>query len=340
MVSHTKRQITNHCTRVAKSGVFKWTIACRDRVNVDVLLCDVDFRDMGDAPTYRFPTLQRRIVDVVPAACIITLLCCRIDYVGISLLQGWLWLRHPRTTSRYAIAVVIVLLWLVVLIGSGVFTELFDQFVYGLKADLDDEFNEIMYAAIVFASTGLVPITYRLISRRSLRMQADELAGTSKSRGSIADILCLTAFFATVFVLLRQDNISSDTIGYTMLSRMTIGIAASICTVLALHLLAQVRGMSIIASAAVVWLISGSVLIAAGQVVRYLEWNVRVAGHGITWWGYMPPRFQWFDETDDWIMFATSFIVIIGCVLIFGRCGVTLAEGPVSTSTGANSNRK
>lgn len=177
---------------------------------------------------------KHRVADAAPIALVVFVVSMWPGLLGIAavaMLQAWLWLRHPRTASRYLIAVVVLGLFVCT---AGMHRSQFYSF---------RQIGNLGDVVTLVGCTGILPIGYRLVSRYSLWFQKDDAEGvTSKSHGSIFDILMLSAFCAVLFV--QFQNVGANRWYLTDLANLvSVCFAISFGAVIAMRLLAKPRGV-------------------------------------------------------------------------------------------------
>ena len=155
-------------------------------------------------PLPRVP--RERVVDAAPVALVLILLSA-IDgvpiYAPASMLHIWLWLRHPRSKSRYLIFACVAA------IPFGLFV-VFPLTDYGGRMGT----SHIPSILITFTSAGILPILYRLLSRCTLTDNQNPINNdqSKKSRAGISDLLALSLLCAVTLAIVRlpRDQIGWD----------------------------------------------------------------------------------------------------------------------------------
>ncbi|MEO9593221.1 hypothetical protein [Rhodopirellula bahusiensis] len=149
-----------------------------------------------------------RIIDAVPVALVLILMSVAA-FIPIaataSMLHLWLWLRHPRSKSRYILFGGIV----GTVMTIGVVLPLIGNHFYSQNGDGDEILIHTGYIPmllIAFSAAGIPPILYRLLSRCSLTTSGEstQQKGVHESRTGISDLLALALLSAIVLVVLRM----------------------------------------------------------------------------------------------------------------------------------------
>ncbi|GAB5512962.1 hypothetical protein [Rhodopirellula baltica] len=157
-------------------------------------------------PFLRVP--RDRIIDAVPVALVLILMSVAA-FIPIaapaSMLHLWLWLRHPRSKSRYSLFGGIV----GTVMTIGVVLPLIGNHFYSQNGDGDEILIHTGYIPmllIAFSAAGIPPILYRLLSRCSLTTSGDspQRESVDESRTGISDLLALALLSAIVLFVLRM----------------------------------------------------------------------------------------------------------------------------------------
>ena len=225
----------------------------------------------------RFAIPKHRVIDAAPIAGI----CILIPFaypIAFALLHVWLWLRHPRSKSRYTIAAAIALLFCATTLGLAALIAWTATSV-SRDADLLRKVTPAFFGAVT--AGGIVPILYRLFSRNSLRFKREKADDQTESqaRGSIADILFLSLFAAVSLISLK--TIQSDMyfgraeslirIAPTQFDPL-IAFAASVAAVICMRLTTKSSKLALLGVAVFCYLMSGAILYIALEAGTVLEW--------------------------------------------------------------------
>ncbi|MCA9136557.1 MAG: hypothetical protein KDB00_07355, partial [Planctomycetales bacterium] len=122
----------------------------------------------------RLPRIpQDRVIDAVPVALALILISVAwfLPAAGaLSMLHIWLWLRHPRSKSRYLIFVAAMSLYLGVFVAAPLVIAFAETLTYGKAVAHTPYVAKYLMSA---AATGILPIMYRLMSRCSLTFHGE-----------------------------------------------------------------------------------------------------------------------------------------------------------------------
>lgn len=215
-----------------------------------------------------------RIIDAAPIAAICILLVIPYAFpIAFSLLHVWLWLRHPRSRSRYLIAATVTLVYVLLTIGLAFVVDQMEIASYGFSSVRRQ--IRIFAPAIIgaIAAGGIFPILYRLISRNALAYLDDsrDLAKSQQSRGSIADILFLSICCAVTFVVLRMEDYDFDGLysPRSTVDNISITLASSIAAVVALRLMSRVKGIAGVTRFIIASLLAMAIIYVALEFSRF-----------------------------------------------------------------------
>ena len=264
-------------------------------------------------PFLRIP--RERVVDAVPVALVLILLSLAGAVpvaAPASMLHIWLWLRHPRSKSRYLIFAAVVGLVLTVFVALPLFANHLVSENRGMMFFT----GHIPTMLMAFSAAGILPILYRLVSRCSLTAGGESTSqrNDDQSRAGISDLLALSLLCAIVFVIA---TISEDQFrwhhgpGWDLVTTLVFSAVGLI----AMRLNARCSRATAFANFLLVW-VGG------------------FAALKLTFWGLSYARLEWFDNTG-WLagprdrelrsqFFGGAMMLIALFPIICRRCGVVL----------------
>ena len=265
---------------------------------------------------FRVP--RERVIDAVPVALVLILLSM-IWFVPagapLSMLHIWLWLRHPRSKSRYAIFSLVLILYLGLFVAFPLVCVYLDSYNAGRTMSITPT-SEIAMHLVIASSAGILPILYRMISRctLSVRGEANPKYDPKSSRGSISDLLALSLLSAIAFFAVRipRDKIDWDhSPVFDLISTLTFSAVG----LFAMRWNARGSRDSGFAKLLVVWLGGYATLRLLIDSVRYVRDN----------WLDEPEWLSeyWSTVTESQFFFLAMFFVAV-FPIICRRCAVTL----------------
>lgn len=280
-------------------------------------------------PLPRVP--KERIVDAVPVALVLIVLSVAWVFppgAPISMLHLWLWLRHPRSKSRYAIFAAVMCLYLGIFVVGPMLLTYMESMNTGSPTFLGYFSRDIAMHLMIASSAGVLPIFYRLISRCSLVYQGEmtEHADESESRAGISDLLILSFLFSIVFIVAR---LTKDSINWWHAPTWDLITTWVFSIVGLIAMRVGAKGNRVVRFTSFLLLSIGGYALLHGVVfcTRYLRDeildNPEWLSEGYSSYG---------DVTDQPLFLAMLFVAVFP--LICRRCGVTLAL-PRSTVTTA-----
>ncbi|TWU08565.1 hypothetical protein [Stieleria varia] len=160
----------------------------------------------------RLPQVPKdRVIDATPVALSLILISLLQDatYVGLALLHLWLWLRHPRSKSRYWVFAAAVSLYLGHFVGLPLLIDYVGKINSPFKCDA---WQRVSMYMLIASATGILPIAYRLISRCSLTYRGEQQDDddASDSRAGISDLIFLSLLCAVALFSARIPEFAWD----------------------------------------------------------------------------------------------------------------------------------
>jgi hypothetical protein len=260
-------------------------------------------------------------VDAAPIAFIVTLLCAH-EFVPFvvpgSLLQVWLWLRHPRARSRYLIAIATILLLFLNQWGDEIWEYCLLCMTSEYPRLLLDSY-EIYPPVSALAAAGVVPILYRIVSRNSFSFSGDEHAlNQRQSRGGITDILFLSLFAALIFLFVRDEWDRRFAFRY-----VEVPMLFSLGAIVSMRLLAHGQRVALVLRFLLAWLISVIPVVCASEIHRFFYYRSRPK---FSFLGYRlsNKEFVWFEDIGDAIPAMSVVFLLPVFALVLRGCDIAL----------------
>ncbi|TWU38304.1 hypothetical protein [Novipirellula artificiosorum] len=270
------------------------------------------------------------VVNAAPIAGICILLGFGFFPIAFSLLHVWLWLRHPRSRSRYLIAAIPIGI-VVLILCFMIFLSYLDSLSMGgpvLQVHMKEDALQLVGA---IAAGGLIPILYRLFSRNSLAYVGESDPGdrSGPSRGSIADMLFLSAFFALTLVTLQSVDVDTDRM-FNYWGQATdpvaMAIAGSVAGIVSMRLISRSSGRAVVGRFALAFFSSLLLIYAVLELNLFVRWWSMDIGGSF--------KFSWQDkyywENDQTALFLSAVSIPVFAVLM-RCCGVVLRRDVVSS---------